>query len=337
MSAVPAVVEQPRPFGYVVGDIVEQRVLLQADPTALPRAGRVGVWFDRRMPSISQDAQGRRWLVVDYQLINAPQGLTTVNMPAWELATKSGQTLSIPQWPLSVGPLTGRTVIAQGGLQALRADRPAPIVPTEPIARQIEIWTGAFALTLLIWIAWLAWRNWRDARDRPFARAAREMRGVGDDAPAGVASTSSGFRSHCGARRSDRDAGESVRACALPGAVASANRGVLPVLGGLLFRLRRRPHCRYTPYATTCAGLRGGTTRDRIAGLYAPVALLLAPLRTVATVAAANRIAVFLGTLPFCHRTAWADSHPLFGAGSRLWPCSESCSSWPVQALRKRR
>jgi mxaA protein len=183
MSAVPAVVEQPRPFGYVVGDIVEQRVLLQADPTALPRAGRVGVWFDRRMPSISQDAQGRRWLVVDYQLINAPQGLTTVNLPAWELATKSGQTLSIPQWPLSVGPLTGRTVIAQGGLQALRADRPAPIVPTEPIARQIEIWTGAFALTLLIWIAWLAWRNWRDARDRPFARAAREMRGVGDDAP----------------------------------------------------------------------------------------------------------------------------------------------------------
>ncbi len=183
MSVVPAVVEQPRPFGYVVGDVLQQRVLLQADPISLPHAGRVGVWLDRRVPGISRDAQGRRWLVVDYQLINAAQGLTTVNLPAWELGTKSGQTLSIPRWPISVGPLTGRTVIAQGGLQVLRADRPAPIVPTEPITRQLETWTGAFALTLLIWIGWLAWRNWRDARDRPFARAAREMRGVGDDAP----------------------------------------------------------------------------------------------------------------------------------------------------------
>jgi mxaA protein len=188
VSAVPAVVEQPRPFGYVVGDLIQQRVLLQAgthpvDPTSLPRPGRVGVWLDRRVPSISRDAQGRRWLVVDYQLINAPQGLTTVNLPAWELGTKSGQTLSVARWPISVGPLTGRTVIAQGGLQALRADRPAPIVPTEPIARQIEIWTGALALTLLVWIGWFVWRNWRDALEQPFARAAREMRGVGDEAP----------------------------------------------------------------------------------------------------------------------------------------------------------
>lgn len=212
MSVVPAVVDQPRPFGYVVGDLVEQRVLLQADshsvdPASLPRAARVGVWLDRRVPRISQDAQGRRWLVVDYQLINAPQGLTTVNLPAWELETTSGQTLSIPQWPISVGPLTGRTVIAQGGLQALRADRPAPSVPTEPIARQIEFWTGAFALTLLIWIGWLVWRNWRDVRDQPFARAAREMRGVGDDAPQAWQALHRAF---------DRTAGRVVQGATLP-------------------------------------------------------------------------------------------------------------------------
>ncbi len=121
--------------------------------------------------------------MVDYQLINAPQGLTTVNIPAWELGTRSGPSLKVPQWPLSVGPLTARTVIAQGGLQELRADRPAPTLPTQPIVRQIEVCSGAFVLTLLLWVGWLAWRNWRDALNQPFARAAREMRGVADDAP----------------------------------------------------------------------------------------------------------------------------------------------------------
>lgn len=188
MSPAPALVTQPRPFGYVVGDLLEQRVLLQANqhglvPVSLPRPGRVSVWLERRAARIAPDEQGRHWLVVEYQVINAPQGLTTVNIPAWTLNTTTGEVLSVAQWPLSVGPLTARTVISQGGLQELRADRPAPVLPTEPIVRQIDLWAGAFVLTLLLWAGWLAWRNWRDALDQPFARAAREMRGIADDAP----------------------------------------------------------------------------------------------------------------------------------------------------------
>ena len=50
-----AIVEQPRPFGYVVGDVLTQRILLQVEghgfePAALPRAERVGVWLERRTP-----------------------------------------------------------------------------------------------------------------------------------------------------------------------------------------------------------------------------------------------------------------------------------------------
>ena len=188
MSAVAAVVAQPRPFGYVVGDLLEQRVLLQAEQynvavAVLPHPGRVSVWLERRQAHIAPDTQGRRWLVVEYQIINAPQNLTTVNIPAWALTTQSGEMLAVPQWPLSVGPLTARMVIGQGGLQELRADRPAPVVPTGPIVRQIDLWSGAFVLVLLLWVGWLAWRNWRDARNQPFARAVREMQGVSDDAP----------------------------------------------------------------------------------------------------------------------------------------------------------
>lgn len=188
MSPVPALVRQPRPFGYVVGDLLEQHVLLEANhhglaPASLPRPGRVSVWLERRAARVESDSQGRHWLVVEYQLINAPQGLTTVNIPTWTLNTRTGEVLSVAPWPLTVGPLTARTVISQGGLQALRADRPAPVLPTDPILRQIDLWAGALVLTLLLWAGWLAWRNWRDALNQPFARATRELRGVADDAP----------------------------------------------------------------------------------------------------------------------------------------------------------
>ena len=84
-----------------------------ARPTALPRPGRVSVWLERRSASIASDSQGRHWLVGEYQLINAPQGLTTVNIPTWTLNTQTGEVLSVAQWPLSVGPLTARTVRAR--------------------------------------------------------------------------------------------------------------------------------------------------------------------------------------------------------------------------------
>jgi mxaA protein len=191
-ALVEAVVEQPRPFGYVIGDILEQRVLLEAggrrlEPRELPHAGRVGIWLERRPPRIVAGANGRRWLAVDYQLINAPQGLTTVNLPAWQMLSiaggQAGPALAVPSWPISVGPLTGRTVIAQGGLQELRADRPAPTIPTAPLVDRLRSASGALLATVLAWIGWVVVRNRRAASARPFARASRELRALDDAAP----------------------------------------------------------------------------------------------------------------------------------------------------------
>ena len=59
-AAATAVVEQPRPFGYVVGDVITQRVLLEIDghalaPATLPKAERVNVWLERRPARIEAD------------------------------------------------------------------------------------------------------------------------------------------------------------------------------------------------------------------------------------------------------------------------------------------
>jgi mxaA protein len=183
------VVEQPRAFGYVVGDVLEQRVLLELDgrgfePAAVPRAERVSAWLERRPPRIEPAADGRRWLVVEYQVVNAPRSLMLVRVPAWRLNGRSAaRSLQIPEWPISVSALTPRSAFAQGGLEALRPDRPAPMIATDPIRRRVATWSGALMATAGLWLGWLLWRNWRATATQPFASALREIRRTDERAP----------------------------------------------------------------------------------------------------------------------------------------------------------
>ena len=205
--AATAVVEQPRPFGYVVGDVVTQRVLLEIGghgfaPAALPKAERVNVWLERRPARIESLPDGHRWLALDYQLINAPQSLTTVNLPAFELqSAPDGGTLRIAAWPISVNALTS------GGPVELRPDRPAPAIATAPIRRQIAIWSGAFLVVVAAWLGWLAWRNWRAAAAQPFAHALHEMRHFDGTAPEAWRALHRAF---------DQTAGRAVQTATLP-------------------------------------------------------------------------------------------------------------------------
>jgi mxaA protein len=142
----------------------------------LPSGGRTGVWFERRDARIETDKEGRRWLALDYQIINAPPALSAVPLPAITLTAQSGAVLQVPEWPVSVGPLTPRNVVASGDLQAFRPDRLAPPIPTAPLARSLSWALGLLLATLLAWAAWWQWRNRREAASLPFARAWGEIR-----------------------------------------------------------------------------------------------------------------------------------------------------------------
>jgi mxaA protein len=182
---VAAVVEQPRAFGHVVGDVLTQRVLLRRDgaafePAGLPAPGRLDAWLDRRTPRIER-RDGAPWLVVEYQVINAPQALRTVALPAWRLESRAGgPALAIAAWPLSVAPLTPQRTFGEGALDDPLPDRPAPTLATGPIRDQVALWTGASLLVLLAWGAWTLRRSRRDAREQPFARGWLELSKLDD-------------------------------------------------------------------------------------------------------------------------------------------------------------
>jgi mxaA protein len=180
-TAVPATVQEPRAFGYVLGDVLTQRVLLQAgghDVGAVtpPSVGRTGVWLERRPASLETDADGRHWMVIDYQVVNAPQTLTKIVLPALTLTSATGAQLLVAEWPASVAPLTPPDTFADGDLQALRPDRQAPLLATSGLRRQIAWSLGLLLATLLAWAGWWWWRNRRESQRLPFARAWRRMR-----------------------------------------------------------------------------------------------------------------------------------------------------------------
>ena len=187
-DSVAAVVQQPRSFGYVLGDVFTQRVLLQLggapfEPATPPRNERVGVWLARRASRIETAADGRRWLAVEYQLVNAPHGLTTVTLSTWELMSKQGAKLLVPELSLSVSALTPASAFDADGLGELRPDRQPSAIDSAPIQRRLQFWSLALVVTLLAWFAWIKWRDRLAAANQPFARAQVEIQRVDAASP----------------------------------------------------------------------------------------------------------------------------------------------------------
>ena len=187
-TAADVVVQQPRSFGYTVGDLATQRVLLARGgqavaPSAFPEPGRANAWLERRPARVERDEQGRRWLAVDYQVITAPRALASVPVPGWELALAGLPALRIPAASISVGPLT--TAPAAGQAPAVRPDRAAPQIATRTMQRRLWRWLGAIAAVLAAWLAFSAWTAWQARSHSPFARALRELRARGTAPAAG--------------------------------------------------------------------------------------------------------------------------------------------------------
>lgn len=178
-EALAAVVEQPRPFGHVVGDVLSQRVLLDAGgpatPATLPGPQRLSAWIERRSARVERAPDGRRWLVVDYQVVNAPRSLATVRIPAWRLSANAAEPERlVPAWSIEVSAITAHAAPGTGGWQ-LRPDRPAPAIATAPLRRRVLLASTCLAACLAAWAGWLAWRRWRDDRTQPFASALRAL------------------------------------------------------------------------------------------------------------------------------------------------------------------
>lgn len=195
-AAIAAETEPARPFGFTIGDLVEQRLHVVRAPgqtlieASLPKEGRAGAWLARRKVATTRVADGWRIDLV-YQFINAPPELRTVALPAIRLELRDGErnfeeTLS--ESPLTLAPLTPALVLARAGLEEMRPDTPPPLI--DPTARlwRLSIYAALAGLIGVLWAGWHFGFRLRGRRARPFAQAEREIRRLlaVDSAPGGV-------------------------------------------------------------------------------------------------------------------------------------------------------
>ena len=185
--AIAVVAQQPRAFGYVIGDELEQRVTLRApagfalDPKSLPRAGRTGLWLELAVPRLRSQKVGggtRYTLTLDYQIINAPEQVRTVDLPELDLAFSGrGSRLmaSVDEWPITIAPITPAFVLARAGLQQMQPDA-RPVVPGAGRYRWLTLlWAAAIAVIVAGTLVRRHGIPWLRRGARPFAQAAHDI------------------------------------------------------------------------------------------------------------------------------------------------------------------
>lgn len=188
-AAPRVIVEQPRPYGYLVGDLLQQEVRLTVDDQPveivdLPRRDRIGVWLARRDTVLLTRADGTRWMRLEYQIVNASKDVDVITLPKLHLRTTTPKVfLDVPEWPVTVGAITASTVRNQGGLLPLQPDAPAPRIAIGVLRHRLTLALLGLVATLAGWLGWWQWREWQARAAQPFARARTALRRLDADSP----------------------------------------------------------------------------------------------------------------------------------------------------------
>lgn len=137
-------VSTARDYGHVLGDVIPAILEIpsvaghELDADSLPQAGPVNRWLElRRVWTEPRHPQPLR-IHLEYQVFYIPLSVKTLDIPAMTLQRKTPgggrQPIEVPAWPITVAPIHGPAVMAEGGMRLMQADAlPARPDTSEPL------------------------------------------------------------------------------------------------------------------------------------------------------------------------------------------------------------
>jgi mxaA protein len=181
----------PQPFGYFIGDVIRQQILIESDSdlvlarSTLPTSQPLTYWLDLRDVELRshEGADGNRYIIdLEYQVFYSALTATRLEIPAIRLgfSTTSGQSglieRKLPAWPFIVSSLRGLDTGVTGQQGLLRRDSLAVGVSTRAVRWRTLL--SALVLLLLLPLLLHHYAYWPfDLRPaRPFAGAQRQLR-----------------------------------------------------------------------------------------------------------------------------------------------------------------
>lgn len=188
-GAVPTVdADEPRAYGYQVGDLIQRRVTLRLPPgwtldaASVPRPGGRGRSIELRRVARDDRQEAGATVVrfdLEYQVFLAPTAVRTIEIAPWRLKLNGdgrSEDLRIEAAAVTVAPLVPVDVSPRRGLGDLQPDRAPPLVDTARWQWRLALW-GLLALLPLGLLAVVhVGVPWQAARRRPFGLAWRVLR-----------------------------------------------------------------------------------------------------------------------------------------------------------------
>jgi mxaA protein len=129
-------VETPRPFGYVNGDEIPQRIVIETrsgislQAGSLPAKGQINRWLNLNRVTVKQS--GRRYQIdLLYQVFYAPLEVKSLTLPGFTVQLSQGEKSigqNVPAWTFTLSPL--RELIARQSEQGeyMRPDSQPPLL-----------------------------------------------------------------------------------------------------------------------------------------------------------------------------------------------------------------
>ncbi|MBL1262873.1 nonribosomal peptide synthetase MxaA [Candidatus Methylomicrobium oryzae] len=146
-------VETPRPFGYVIGDEIREKILIETrsgitlNTASLPAEGPLNRWLNLNRVEVEQDGQRYR-IDLRYQVFYAPLTVRTLTLPGFTLQFGSGGSAfnkEIPPWRFTMSPLRDLAVKSAEGGASIRPDSLPPQLDTRQAMILITAGSGAAA------------------------------------------------------------------------------------------------------------------------------------------------------------------------------------------------
>jgi len=182
--------QTPRPFGYVIGDTLPQRIVLETragmelERSSLPTPGRLNRWLQLNAVTVQErgGGDGKRYQIdLLYQQFYAPLEVKALSIPGFTLRFQQhGQTLEQPvaAWTFTAAPLRELVVRQDQHGEYLRSDQAPPLLDDAVIVRRLCI-ALAVVCGIALRLAWLYGYLPGLPQRRVFKRAQRQLQTLG--------------------------------------------------------------------------------------------------------------------------------------------------------------
>jgi mxaA protein len=180
----------PRAFGYFLGDVLRRDIELTLKPGAhveaasIPQPGPVNYWLDLRTVDTGESSIGgstRVRIELQYQAYYAPLDPRRLTVPGFTLkiADSAGsEDAHVPDWNFVISPL--REIIpgkeTESPAVKLRPDAPSRLMSTADQRTALTASAAVALATLVLLAAYYAWGPFRRRPGRPFTRVARVLK-----------------------------------------------------------------------------------------------------------------------------------------------------------------